>query len=169
MQGEGGKLALLSFKRRLSWILLLSATTWWESVGKVESDFLKVRWGRSGGIRCKLDGCGKFWLYIQKKFWMVLRVVKHLTGCPEGWWILFCRRYSKLVWAMHWATLSNGLCFERWFGLETSRSPFQHVWIYDSCPTSIYGLWNCKENQRTLKKITHSYVNLFILCINSSF
>lgn len=91
-----------------------------------------------------------------------MRVIKHLAGCLGGWWHTLCWRYSKLVWAMHWATSPNCLCFERWFGQKTYQSPSQHIGIYDLCPTSVCGLSKYKE--KTIKKMTHCYVK-FCKCL----
>jgi len=69
MQGQVEKMALLSFKRRQGWVLPLSATTWWESIGKVESDFLKVHWYLSGGNKCIFD--------VENGY---------IFGKKSGWW-----------------------------------------------------------------------------------
>lgn len=58
-------------------------------------------------------------------FFIIWRVIKYWTGCPERWWSLSPWSYSALCWQSPEATHSNWTCFEHEVGLDHHQKPFQ--------------------------------------------
>ena len=51
---------------------------------------------------------------VLSEHFFTVRVTKHCTGCPGGWWSPHPWRYSKAAWTWTWATGSSCPCLRNW-------------------------------------------------------